>query len=81
MRVGGGSSDSVKKAGEKEGMTGMQGLFALWLLIAWFVGTLVVGYVAVQKGRSGWLWTVLSLVLISPLLALLALAALPSHRG
>jgi len=62
-------------------MTGMQGLFTLWLLIAWFVGTLVVGYVAVQKGRSGWLWTVLSLVLISPLLALLALAALPSHRG
>lgn len=59
----------------------MQGLFTLWLLIAWVVGTLVVGYVAVQKGRSGWLWTLLSLVLISPLLALLALAALPSHRG
>jgi hypothetical protein len=59
----------------------MQGLMALWILVAWIVGTLVVGYVASQKGRSGWLWTVLSLVLISPLLALLALAALPSHRG
>lgn len=59
----------------------MQGLFTLWLLIAWIIGTLVVGYVAVQKGRSGWLWTLLSLVLISPLLALLALAALPPQRG
>jgi hypothetical protein len=59
----------------------MQGLFTLWLLVAWVIGTLVVGYVAVQKGRSGWLWTLLSLVLISPLLALLALAALPPQRG
>jgi hypothetical protein len=59
----------------------MQGLLTLWLLIAWIVGTLVVGYVASQKGRSGWMWTLLSLVVLSPLLALLALAALPSHRG
>ena len=59
----------------------MQGLMILWLVVAWVIGTMVVGYVASQKGRSGWLWAFLSLVLISPLLALLALAALPSYRN
>ena len=59
----------------------MQGLMTLWLIAAWIVGTLVVAYVAGQKGRSGLLWAFLSLVLISPLLALLALAALPSQRS
>lgn len=59
----------------------MQGLMTLWLVAAWIVGTLVVAYVASQKGRSGWLWAFLSLLLISPLLALLALAALPAQRN
>ena len=59
----------------------MQGLLTLWLLVAWVVGALVVAYVAGQKGRNGFLWALLSFLLISPLLALLALAALPAQRS
>jgi hypothetical protein len=59
----------------------MQGLMTLWFLAAWIVGTLVVAYVAGQKGRNGLLWAMLSFLLISPLLALIALGALPAQRS
>src|SRR5207244_7224203 len=40
----------------------------------------IVPYVAGQKGRSGLVWILLSL-LVSPVIALLALAAMPVTRG
>lgn len=54
-------------------------LFFLPFLLAYVLATFVVAYVASEKGRRGLAWWALSLFL-SPLLALLALAALPNER-
>jgi len=51
-------------------------LGVLWGLGVWIGGAILTGWVAVQNNRSGALWFVVALVL-SPLLALLALAAIP----
>lgn len=51
-------------------------LGVLWGLGVWIGGAVLTGWVAVQNNRSGALWFVVALVL-SPLLALLALAAIP----
>lgn len=48
------------------------------IVLVWLVGSSVCGYVAWQKGRSGLNWFILAL-LISPLLALIAVAALPER--
>jgi len=50
-------------------------LGVLWGLGVWIGGAILTGWVAVQNNRSGALWFVVALVL-SPLLALLALAAI-----
>lgn len=44
------------------------------LLGVWLMGSVAVGYVAQQRGRSAVTWVAMSL-LISPLLALIALLA------
>jgi hypothetical protein len=49
------------------------------LLITWIIGFFVCAFVASQRGRSGIAWGLISL-LISPLLALLVLIAIPSKR-
>ncbi|MGH2609616.1 MAG: hypothetical protein ACRDHF_11095 [Tepidiformaceae bacterium] len=48
----------------------------LWGLGVWIGGAVLTGWVAVQNNRSGAVWLVVALVL-SPLLALLALAVIP----
>jgi len=50
-----------------------------FLLITWIIGFFVCAFVASQRGRSGIAWGFISL-LISPLLALLVLIAIPSKR-
>jgi hypothetical protein len=50
-----------------------------FLLITWIIGFFVCAFVASQRGRSGIAWGLISL-LISPLLALLVLIAIPSKR-
>ena len=50
-----------------------------FLLITWIIGFFVCAFVASQRGRSGIGWGFISL-LISPLLALLVLIAIPSKR-
>lgn len=50
-----------------------------FLLITWIIGFFVCAFVARQRGRSGIAWGFISL-LISPLLALLVLIAIPSKR-
>lgn len=50
-----------------------------FLLITWIIGFFVCAFVASQRGRSGISWGFISL-LISPLLALLVLIAIPSKR-
>jgi hypothetical protein len=49
------------------------------LLLTWIIGFFVCAFVASQRGRSGIAWGFISL-LISPLLALLVLIAIPSKR-
>lgn len=49
------------------------------LLLTWIIGFFVCAFVARQRGRSGIAWGLISL-LISPLLALLVLIAIPSKR-
>ena len=51
-------------------------LGALWGLVIWIAGAILTGWVAVQNHRSGAVWFVVALV-VSPLLALLALAVIP----
>ncbi len=51
----------------------------LFILLVWLLGSSVCGYVASQKGRSGFWWPLIALI-ISPLLALIAIAALPAVR-
>ena len=46
------------------------------LVLLWICASVLAGYVAGEKHRSGLKWVLLSL-LFSPLVALLALAALP----
>ena len=47
-----------------------------FLIPMWLAASFLAAYVASEKQRSFWSWLVISLVL-SPLLGLLALAALP----
>jgi hypothetical protein len=47
------------------------------ILLLWIVGTMLAGYVASQKGRSVVVWALVAL-LFSPLLGLIAVAALPT---
>ena len=47
------------------------------LIIGWLSGSGLAGYVAERKGRSGPGWFFGALFLFSPLLALIALGALP----
>jgi len=49
----------------------------LFLVVAWAVGAILSGFVASQKGRNPLGWGAFSFV-FSPLIALIALAALPS---
>lgn len=51
-------------------------LGVLWGFVIWVGGAILTGWVAVQNNRSGAVWFVIALVL-SPVLALLALAAIP----
>jgi len=53
-------------------------MVAIYFIVAYVAGALLCGFVADDKGRSivGW---ILVALLCSPLLALLALAAIPSH--
>ena len=53
------------------------GLILLLAAGGWVLASAVVAYVAIEKGRSGIAWLVVALVL-SPLFAVLCLAALPS---
>lgn len=48
-----------------------------WSIAAWIGGAILAGWVASQAGREPVLWLALALVL-SPVLALIALAGLPS---
>ena len=54
-------------------------IFALMLVFAfgWLAGCILTAAVASAKGRNGFLWAMGALFLFSPLLALIALAALP----
>jgi hypothetical protein len=56
---------------------------ALILLLLWFwlAGTVLVAYVAEQKNRSALGWSLLSLFIVGPLFALIALAAVPSRAN
>jgi hypothetical protein len=54
------------------------GLLALWLLTFWLIGTGVVAYVAMARGRHPAVWAFLALIL-SPIFVLLALAAMPAN--
>ncbi|HSF06925.1 MAG TPA: hypothetical protein VLG10_14155 [Methylomirabilota bacterium] len=51
-------------------------LAVLWSIVIWVGGAILTGWAAVQNNRSGAMWFVIALVL-SPLLALLALAVIP----
>ncbi|HRO60256.1 MAG TPA: hypothetical protein PK177_13995 [Burkholderiaceae bacterium] len=46
------------------------------LLLFWFIGAIIVGAAAAGRGRGGFAWFLLAL-LISPLLALVAVLVLP----
>lgn len=50
-----------------------------WLLLMWFylLGACFVAWVGSEKGRQGLAWFLLSLI-VSPLLCMVALAALPA---
>ena len=54
----------------------MEILFAAGLL-TWLTGAFLAAYVASQRGRIGGLWFLGAFLLFTPLLALIALAALP----
>jgi uncharacterized membrane protein HdeD (DUF308 family) len=56
------------------------GLLLLLTIGGWVLASAVVAYVAIEKGRSGIGWLLVALVL-SPLFAVLCLAALPSVDG
>jgi hypothetical protein len=62
--------------------TGAEAIAALGLLLSvwlWISGSILAGYVAAAKGRSGlWIFTAL---FVSPLLALVALAGVPDVKG
>ncbi len=51
----------------------------LWIVIGWLIFSIVVGAAAGARGRSGFAWVLLSL-LISPLVAVIVLAILPDLR-
>jgi hypothetical protein len=48
----------------------------LWIVVGWLIFSIVVGAVAGARGRSGYAWVLLSL-LISPLVAAIILAIVP----
>lgn len=52
----------------------------LVIFLLWFFFAFVVGQVAVNKGRSGLIWTVLSFV-FSPLVTWLILLAVPANTA
>ena len=56
-------------------------VLALPLLWFWITGSALVIYVAEQKNRSGIGWGLLSSLIVGPLLALIALAAVPSRAN
>jgi hypothetical protein len=47
----------------------------LWV-IGWLVGCCAVAFIATQRGRSGWVWGLISL-LLSPLLGYAVIVAIP----
>ena len=49
----------------------------MFLILAWIAGSFLCAFVASQKGRSASGWWFLSM-LLSPLIALIALCAIPS---
>ena len=48
-------------------------------LLVWVIGSIFVGWVARQKNRSGFGWFINGLI-FSPLLAMIALAAVPARE-
>jgi hypothetical protein len=55
----------------------VMGLYAVLIVVmAWLGGILLTGLVAAEKGRKGGVWLLVALA-VTPLLALIALAALP----
>ena len=46
-------------------------------MLIWLTGAILTGYVASQKGRMGGAWFLGAFLLLTPLLALIALTALP----
>jgi len=63
------------------GIGGQEIVLLLPLLWLWFTGTLLVIYVAKQKNRTGLGWGLLSLLIVGPLFALIALAAVPTRAN
>lgn len=57
----------------------MEVAFGLFLLYTGFVGSFIAGYVAAARGRSAIGWFLIAAI-ATPLLALLALNALPDER-
>ena len=54
-------------------------IWPIWLLLAWLIGVVLTPYVARQKRYDAPSWCAVALF-ASPLVALLALAALPMRR-
>ena len=52
----------------------------MWIVVGWLIFSIVVGAAAGARGRSGFAWVLLSL-LISPLVAAIILAILPDPRA
>jgi hypothetical protein len=61
------------------GVGGQEVVLILPLLWLWVTGTLLVVYVAGQKNRHPLGWGLVSLFIVGPLFALIALAAVPSR--
>ena len=58
-------------------MQTIDALLYMAVVVVWIAATsMLVPFVASQKGRNGWLWALASAV-FSPLLALIVLAAVP----
>jgi hypothetical protein len=52
----------------------------MWIVVGWLIFSIVVGAAAGARGRSGFAWVLLSL-LISPLVAAIILAIAPDLRA
>jgi hypothetical protein len=55
-------------------------IFIVGTALSWLFGSVLGGVVAHTKGRSGLGWAVGAFLLFTPLLALIALAAMPRLR-